>query len=1065
MSTRDLLVYWPTEKAVAECIKVDAEAASEAVSLAVHQPMRFERRVIGGDSKQYDVCDEHELLQTFLEPDLSEGRVILPIVGTAGSGKSHIVRWFETQMRRLPGGNRRVVIRIPKGISLKGVLRLLLEHLEGPPYQEFRKELIRAQEALEPEEAAGLLCEMLAHTLTRMFEAARQRLRENPANAEARTCEALCRSDVLPALLRNQYLRDQHFVKAANGGPGVVKRLVEHLTEDVASGIDDERKHLFTDSDLIFGEVDQNALGRAELRAIHMLETHEDRRRLAVKFLNDGLDDAKEQLIRLDPTVADLFDAIRGELLKEDRELVLLVEDFVVLSGLQKQLLQVMIKEAIRDGRQVLCTMRTALAYTPGYLDAATVLTRAGAEYRIPDVPGSDEEILAKVVRQVGAYLNAARLGQSRLERAFESKREDGGDLRSWIPAFQANLEPDALAMLEAFGGSRDRYQLFPFNEDAIHQLAKEGCLDAGRLVYNPRLVIKNVLQRVLKDREVFQEGQFPPADITGQVRNLPSPVVEHVKLRVAREDLTRYLRFLAYWGGCPSGINELGHTDPHVFAAFGLDRKRVAGVGTVPPGKKPGSGGEPPDSGTPEPPQSELHPVEAKWRSILEEWRRGETLSQANATQLRKWVAEALEGYIDLNWEFFRPLEDATLDTWFRYVYIPRATGNEGRSAAESMVALCTETELDSEIESARIHGALMAVIRFHGVHSHKWDFDGADESLPRYTAYLEELSEKARLFVRQRYFRQAWDPLPNLVEGLLIGARILGIDGANRDVHHLLIKAMLEPSPSSVENPSRGETEPDPALMSWNALKGALRQCRSSTERDGRKYLSWRDHLLKLVGARQGRGENVLALDVLRLKPAIERTLDTWTLETVGAAASPAAEFVGFRAMAQDIKRHSVAIERYRQRLKEWSERVHKSLGAEFEKVEVVRELTDTMNVIKDAGMGAGLETGKCLKLIEEFRKTPIKEALAEIGSLTPEASRGAILSVLGSGYESLVPATDELLTKVEEVLSSLEGRITSETQAHGEHPLQEAISLLSGELTETSKLLKRAASYGSA
>jgi hypothetical protein len=49
MSKIELLEYWPLREQVAACLKVDAEASSEAVALAVHQRMRFERRVIGGD--------------------------------------------------------------------------------------------------------------------------------------------------------------------------------------------------------------------------------------------------------------------------------------------------------------------------------------------------------------------------------------------------------------------------------------------------------------------------------------------------------------------------------------------------------------------------------------------------------------------------------------------------------------------------------------------------------------------------------------------------------------------------------------------------------------------------------------------------------------------------------------------------------------------------------------------------------------------------------------------------------------------------------------------------------
>src|SRR5207245_3283269 len=113
--------------------------------------------------------------------------------------------------------------------------------------------------------------------------------------------------------------------------------------------------------------------------------------------------------------------AIREQLLREQKELVLLVEDFAVLSGIQKQLLQVIIKEAFRDGRQVLCTMRTALAYTTGYMDTATVLTRANVEYRIPDEGTEEDEILSRIERLVGAYLNAVRFSKDGVEQAYRT--------------------------------------------------------------------------------------------------------------------------------------------------------------------------------------------------------------------------------------------------------------------------------------------------------------------------------------------------------------------------------------------------------------------------------------------------------------------------------------------------------------------------------------------------------------------------------------------------------------------------------------------------------------------
>jgi hypothetical protein len=65
MMKQDLLTYWPSEADVIACVKTDAEASDRGVLLAVHQPMQFEMRVIGGDGTS-EKCDEHDLLAAFL---------------------------------------------------------------------------------------------------------------------------------------------------------------------------------------------------------------------------------------------------------------------------------------------------------------------------------------------------------------------------------------------------------------------------------------------------------------------------------------------------------------------------------------------------------------------------------------------------------------------------------------------------------------------------------------------------------------------------------------------------------------------------------------------------------------------------------------------------------------------------------------------------------------------------------------------------------------------------------------------------------------------------------------
>ena len=177
-----------------------------------------------------------------------------------------------------------------------------------------------------------------------------------------------------------------------------------------------------------------------------------------------------------------------------------------------------MIAEAVRDGEQVLCTMRTALAYTEGYLSGRdTVLTRARSEWLIEERPNdSDEEILSRVVRLV-VCLNAARVGRDELRAAYDARDPKSG--QRWFPTVTTgDLEPGPATLARAFGHSEDGYPLFPFNAAAIRQLCLLSTVNSRKqLVLNPRHVINGVISRVLK-RRAFELGEFPSAQLTVRI-------------------------------------------------------------------------------------------------------------------------------------------------------------------------------------------------------------------------------------------------------------------------------------------------------------------------------------------------------------------------------------------------------------------------------------------------------------------------------------------------------------------------------------------------------------------
>ncbi len=1044
MSKADLLRYWPREEEVAACVKTEAEAASEEVCLAVHQPMRFERRVIGSAIDSEGRCDEHELLRAFLDEKLTEGRVILPIEGSSGVGKSHVVRWLHAQIHRMPGADRRVVIRIPKGTSLKGVLTILLEKLESPVYEQYRQQLSIAQERLNPESAAGQLCEALADILVEMASRATQRLRENPLDKDARDIAAYANAKLLPTLLRTQLLRDQHFIRTCDHKHGVAKRLVEQLSESRPPDAEDDRQHLFSPDDLVFDlRIERSVLGLDERRALEQLDRPE-RRDAAIRILNKALDSAKNRLFAFGSTVLDLFDAVRRELLKENKELVLLVEDFADLSGLQNELLQASIKEAIREGKQVLCTMRTALAYTTGYLEAETVLTRANIVYRIPDQPGDDDEILGRIARLVGSYLNAARTGERQLAKAYQ--RADFESSAQWVPRFEQKIEPDARATLEVFGSSDEGYELFPFNQAAIHELAREGCLRDGRLVYNPRFVIQNVVKKVLIHRDLFQHGDFPQPTFG---RKIPSArLFELVRTRVSPSEIDRYLSFLVYWGESPTTLEALAHISPRLFEAFGL-RKPAIKVADVLPTSSPKAE---PLLTVSKPPVPTINELESKWEKMLEEWRNGIRIPQTDANQLRNWIAQALDGAIDWDWNLFRPRKDTTL---FTRVFIPLAGGDRGLAPNEAMAVVCTEEERGDQKQSAAVASALLAVVRFHGVHKGSWDYEGADLDMAKYAALIDTLVPGVRRFVLSHYFRVEMDPLPALVQGLLVGARVLGIEGADQDGDSVaLVNALYSPVPEantvSPELPAEKDEQVD-----WTNFSTLLARCRQ--ENEASKQPSWIDHLKDLTGARQGGAPTVYAVDLFRLKPIVDETLKSWSFTETPRELAGVPDLSSFRAAYLDIKRGAPAIEKARKYLLQWRTRMLDWMGENCDKDLFVDELKITLDISRAAGITAEINSKRLLELIEAFRMSKVKAAIDDTARLAEGAPRGIVLTVLGRGYWPVARISDELQESYDKLLNTAQAELSLTSQKYGEDPLGQAKLVLKTEFDELEVLLR--------
>ena len=149
---------------VESLLNVEVEQFSDELFLATHTPLKPRRMRYYppkgergmGSLEAAETMSEEDILAEFLHP---ESFAFMPVLGQAGTGKTHLIRWIGT---RVHSNENRRVVRIPRvGISLRGVLERIIEGIDGPKFDEVRQQLRHARETM----THGAAREMLLATL------------------------------------------------------------------------------------------------------------------------------------------------------------------------------------------------------------------------------------------------------------------------------------------------------------------------------------------------------------------------------------------------------------------------------------------------------------------------------------------------------------------------------------------------------------------------------------------------------------------------------------------------------------------------------------------------------------------------------------------------------------------------------------------------------------------------------------------------------------------------------------------------------------------------------------
>jgi hypothetical protein len=730
---------------------VEATHPPEHLFLATHHPISMYRQdLIEGTSKI--AYTEEDFLQNFLALDISTEPAFVPILGTSGTGKSHLIRWLYIRLKRLKRNDQSCkVLLIPKiGTNLKSIIESILEGMVGQEFDEYRLRLQSSSNSLTKEEACKQLLANLAIAVGRPEE----------ENLIEQGFEYII--DGLPALLDDPHFKREYWLKTDS----IISRLVFHIFGEQNTVEDVKKRREFTLEDLPQSFRDSQYASREARDFFKKLD--EETRQEVVKWLNLHLDEAIAKVLNLGrEDLLRLMLDVRRSLAKQGIELILLIEDFAKLQGIDREVLESVLARPQQVTGEPLCAMRTSLACTTGYFKGLvdTVRTRTSFSVNLDIETVGDRSLIKQEDIQglVAKYLNATRLNNQVIQEWAESFEEETHQPSQSLPNACSEC-PYTNACHEGFGHVEDM-GLYPFTAIAIERMRER----VNKGIFNPRILIKEVLRYTLEyHKSEIEKGIFPSLLLHQHFggSNLGAMLTNDIKGKDTPENFPRRLALIDLW----TTGNELYDLNSAIHNAFNLPQ---LGVKLKETEKKTST------KHISEPPQVfrvnnvvdsdiELFPPLSLVESYkaIDKWRNGDDMPQALGQELRVLLFEAILQRIDWNSELL--LRKKIGEKFFLRRNITF------REVTDTLSTKLNLPLTSDDIGDAAI--ALQAILLYN--HYGNWNFHDGTKYFRKYAKKIEDWSQYIFDNVRKgvRKSGELFDPVPAVVEILAIGSRMIG-------------------------------------------------------------------------------------------------------------------------------------------------------------------------------------------------------------------------------------------------------------------------------------------------
>ena len=345
----------------------------------------------------------------------------LPVSGSAGCGKSHLIRWVHSALLRHPESGKFHIVRIKKNASLRSALESILEGLDSEEFEVTRADVAKLQQDQTPLSVAqqlvfymgqqvGLRCRSLAKEL---LQTVRERGHNTPEESDLLSFYGVHGHDTngLSHLVTDPYFQST-FLKEDTPVFKYANRLVGGKD---GVGVDEEDIHDFSDSFTLghfgFSEIDIAKLSEPARTYLTHSQVHTDAKVASdvVALLSDSLSVAintyfEKQFKYGGGSFQDLFRDIRKYLKSINKEMFVLVEDLAAIKAISDTLIDCLLEDpddSIAPVHSVIASTSGAQAYQ---LTRDTIISRSGGEW-LMDVDEQDvaeKEIIDQACRNGG---------------------------------------------------------------------------------------------------------------------------------------------------------------------------------------------------------------------------------------------------------------------------------------------------------------------------------------------------------------------------------------------------------------------------------------------------------------------------------------------------------------------------------------------------------------------------------------------------------------------------------------------------------------------------------------